>query len=129
MPLALARRSALVREMLGGDEEGEIPLPCVSAETLDRLLAVLAGAPEDLRLERPLPAGALACMAPLQGLGTGELFAVYRAANYLEINDLIELCAARIAALVRGKQPHEMAALLGCDVDEDKVAREELWLD
>lgn len=55
------------------------------------------------------------------------------AANYLDINNLLELCCAKIALLLKGKSKEEMRSLINLDNDfsiteEKEIKREHEWV-
>lgn len=55
------------------------------------------------------------------------------AANYLDINDLLELCCAKIASILKGKSKEEMRSLINLENDfsvseEKEIKREHEWV-
>ena len=100
-------------------EAEEIPLPNVSTLILDEVIAFMEmNAQEEMRvLPRPLPSSGLeGCVQEcflsfVNRLSWEVLFEVVLAANYLEVDGLLNLTCAKIATVVKGKSPEELNEL------------------
>ena len=131
------------------DAAFDIPLPDISVDTMDRVVEYLEKHQHDkpgatAELERPL-------RAPLRELvdawdwnfvaalkdthGSAKLFAVLKAAVFLVISPLRDLCCAAVADMVRDRPEAELLAMFGVDpavgfdaADEEAIVRDFPWL-
>jgi S-phase kinase-associated protein 1 len=117
--------SVLLKTVLEGvDEQGvEIPLPNVSHAVLEKLLDFMRHYKTDQMkpIEKPLPMNKEfvdvvgewyhAFIEAFEGIDT--LYELIKAADYMDIPPVHELACARIAHLIRGKEPNEIRKILG----------------
>jgi S-phase kinase-associated protein 1 len=138
--------STIIQNMVDEDEdEIEIPLPLVTHAQLQHIVRFLT-----MHAEQPCgqPSKPLAS-ANLRENGVQPMFAswveslpvtqngsgvvgVLGAAHYLDIDPLVKLLAARLAASIRGLTPEEIRNLLGLQDDltpaeKSRHARENQW--
>jgi S-phase kinase-associated protein 1 len=129
-----------------GDEEQEeaedmlIPLPNVALRELERVVAFCehhsAEAPRPI--PKPLPDGNLASyvsewdFAFIDLQTNQEIFDLIMAAHYMDIQPLMELGAAKIASMIRGKTAEEIRELFNIENDftpeeEARIREENRW--
>lgn len=113
-----AVRSNLIKNMLeDASPDEEIPLPNISAPILTCVLEYLnhyadpATTPGEI--EKPLKTANLAELVPQWDFafvdkGHEVLFELILAANYLDVKGLLDLAAAKVASMIKGKTPEEI---------------------
>ncbi len=119
------RLSELCRTIMEGKEEEElveIPLPNVEKSILDKIIEFgkhYRSHPMD-KIPKPLPlvpfseivdpwyASFITQFEVIEGL-----YPLLKAVNYMDVPPLQELACARIASLIRGKEPDEIRKILG----------------
>lgn len=134
----VARLSVTVQNLLDDTADVEaaqptVPLPNVDSGALARVVEYAAhhagegagaGADEDAMRAWD--------DAFVRGLSRPELFDLVLAANYLNMDGLLDLTCGAIAELIKGKSPEEIRELLGVANDftpeeEEQVRRENQW--
>lgn len=101
------------------DEDDAIPLPCVSSASLMKIIdfCVMYKKAPMPPIERPLPddtplavlVGGYADL--VEDLSFVELCELMSAADYLEVNPLVELVAAKIASIAQKSSPEQLLAM------------------
>jgi S-phase kinase-associated protein 1 len=125
MPIRAASMSNILANMIGEDPEEEIPLPNVDARTMAVVVEFCTHALADppTSLPTPLPGNRLEGLVQpwyvqfLAKFDSQQLAAVTRAANYLDIPSLLELCCAKIATFLRARTPDEVREAFGIQLD------------
>jgi S-phase kinase-associated protein 1 len=147
---AAAKQSALLNGMLEDTSEGEetvVPVPNVNAATLKYVIQYLEyhkDAKADT-IDKPLKGDLKEIISQwdkdfLYGdliKGGDEkqhdiLVDVVMAANFLDIKDLLDLCCAAIANMIKGKTPEQLKELFQIERDftpeeEAKIREENRW--
>lgn len=145
-----AEMSGLVRSLLqelGDADDTLIPLPCLKQNLLKYVVDYLeyhAQYPPN-PIERPLrrPIEEVICEWDYEFLFTdlvkdGDendhklLVEMIMAANYLEVQPLVDLCSACMASIIKGKQPDQLRDLFNIENDltpdeEEKIQEQLLW--
>ena len=124
--------SELIRTMIDEDEEEnnmiEIPLPNVSASIMKNILTFTRQYTKEpmAKIPRPLPSIDLGQVVDswyvdyIESIDKEQpLHDLIKAADYLDIEPLIDLACARVAVLIRDKEPAEIKKVLGISVKED----------
>ena len=118
LPREAALRSNLIKNMLeDANPDEEIPLPNISAPILTFVLEYLdhyadqATTPPEI--EKPLKTANLVELVPQWDFafvdkGHEVLFELILAANYLDVKGLLDLAAAKVASMIKGKSPDEI---------------------
>ena len=144
--------SELVTEILVDAEKDaafDIPLPEITAGTMERIVEYLEKHQHDKpgavrELDRPLrqPLQEVAdawdwnyVSGLMDGHGSAKLFQVLKAAVFLVVAPLRDLCCAGVASLVRDKNEAEVMAMFGLDpaagfdpAEEEALVRDFPWL-
>lgn len=119
--------SVLIRTIMEGVDENadvEIPLPNVDGFMLERIIEYTRHHMDDpmKTIDRPLPNLEFnMIISPwyhdfiTSFEGMEGLYALIKAANYMDIPPLQDLACARVAYLIRGKEPDEIRKILGLD--------------
>lgn len=125
VPRHIAEQSKLIKGMLADDDDEdemiEIPLPLVSAHTLEKVVEFYTYHTENnpmMKIAKPLKSNDLvelvgAWDAQFIDVGLNELFAIITVANYLELPELLDLSCAKLASLIRGKTPEQIGLEFG----------------
>lgn len=144
--LEAAKMSLLFRDILGDSEgkENIIPVPDTSSETLELVLEYMehyVNRPVKT-LERPLkhPIENLVDKWDLEFLhnklhidkGHASLFEVMQAANFLNINGLLDLTCGCVANMIRGKNAEQIREMFKIENDftpgeEERIRTENGW--
>jgi S-phase kinase-associated protein 1 len=126
--------SELIRTMVYEDEADdteetiEIPLPNVSAPILHNILTFTRHYTKEpmAKIPRPLPSIDLGHVIDswyveyIESIDKEQpLHDLIKAADYLDIEPLIDLACARVAVLIRDKEPTEIKKVLGITTKED----------
>ena len=128
----LSRKAAMmseVVEMVAGERKEnsvDVPLENVPSEVLSRIVEYLkhhngkAGAEGD------------AFDAKFVEMPHEHLFSVIAASNYMSIEPLLDLTAARVASLIAGKTPQQIRDEFGIENDftpeeEEEIKKENAW--
>lgn len=124
----ILKESNLIRTLLEGciEEDTEIPLPNVDHEILVEIVNYLHHYQIDPMkpLERPLPMKDFSeIVSPWYYAfinsfeGIGHLYELIKATDYMDIPCIHELACARVASLIRNKEPDEIRRILGIGQD------------
>lgn len=128
---AAARVSGQLREMIeSGSAEGVVPLPNIAAATLERVVQYLNkhAEPAANRRNKALRSAAEKELKKwnaefVDGLGTDDaFFDLIVAADYLEIDELLDEGCKKIARVMKGKTPEQIRAIF--DIPDDFTPQE-----
>ena len=145
-----AKMSGLIKDMLEDQGEGEeaiIPVPNVSGRTLKYVLEYVEHHHNNRAdaIEKPLKGKIEEVITEWDKafLFTDlvknhdekqheTLIDVIMAANFLNIKDLLDLCCACVASMIKGKTPEQIRALFNIENDftpeeEEKIREENRW--
>lgn len=130
MPICVVRHSTLISTMLedDGGEDGEvaeIPLPYVKAAVMTRVAEFLQLYEDEPfpEIPKPLPSTNMADAVPakyaafVDGLSPEMQFELILAANYMDVQPLLELLCAKVASTVKGKTPEQIRTQFGLQDD------------
>ena len=132
--------SQLVKTMVEGDsDEKEIPLPNVKSAVLSKVVAYMqhhAGNPAK-EIEKPLKSANMSEVvsewdAKFVDIDQELLFELILAANYMDIKPLLDLTCAKVASMIKGKNPEQIRKTFGIENDftpeeEEAVRAENKW--
>jgi S-phase kinase-associated protein 1 len=112
----IAVQSELVQTMAEGDrEENDIPLPNVKSSVLRKVIEYLRYHVDNPArdIEKPLKSANMheivsAWDADFVDVDQEVLFELILAANYMNINPLLDLCCAKVASMIKGKTPENI---------------------
>ena len=127
-----AERSHLLRGLLADYEDNkEIPLPDVKYNILKKVVEYLTyyKDKEPAQIPKPLPSANLIEFTNewdvnfINSIELDGVFDLINAANYMDINSLLDLACAKIASLMKGKSAQEIRAMFNieCDLSEDEL--------
>ena len=127
-----AERSHLLRGLLADYEDNkEIPLPDVKYNILKKVVEYLTyyKDKEPAQIPKPLPSANLIEFTNewdvnfINSIELDGVFDLINAANYMDINSLLDLACAKIASLMKGKSAQEIRAMFNieCDLTEDEL--------
>ena len=127
-----AERSHLLKGLLADHEESkEIPLPDVKYNILKKVVEYLTyyKDKEPAQIPKPLPSANLNEFTNewdvnfINSIELDGVFDLINAANYMDINSLLDLACAKIASLMKGKSAQEIRAMFNieCDLSEDEL--------
>ena len=127
-----AERSHLLRGLLADYEDNkEIPLPDVKYNILKKVVEYLTyyKDKEPAQIPKPLPSANLIEFTNewdvnfINSIELDGIFDLINAANYMDINSLLDLACAKIASLMKGKSAQEIRAMFNieCDLTEDEL--------
>ena len=127
-----AERSHLLRGLLADYEDNkEIPLPDVKYNILKKVVEYLTyyKDKEPAQIPKPLPSVNLNEFTNewdvnfINSIELDGVFDLINAANYMDINSLLDLACAKIASLMKGKSAQEIRAMFNieCDLSEDEL--------
>ena len=127
----VASMSRFCKDMVEHEDAGDqenllIPLPEVKADVLEKIINYMEYHYKEpsAKIERPLKPNTslqdIICdwdQEFLDCLDTSSLFNVMKGANYMDIQDLLDLTCAKVASLLEGKTPEKMREFLGLEED------------
>jgi S-phase kinase-associated protein 1 len=127
-----AESSHLLRGLLADYEDSkEIPLPDVKYNILKKVVEYLTyyKDKEPAQIPKPLPSANLNEFTNewdvnfINSIELDGIFDLINAANYMDINSLLDLACAKIASLMKGKSAQEIRAMFNieCDLTEDEL--------
>ena len=127
-----AERSHLLKGLLADYEESkEIPLPDIKYNILKKVVEYLTyyKDKEPAQIPKPLPSANLNEFTSewdvnfINSIELDGVFDLINAANYMDINSLLDLACAKIASLMKGKSAQEIRAMFNieCDLSEDEL--------
>ena len=127
-----AERSHLLRGLLADYEDNkEIPLPDVKYNILKKVVEYLTyyKDKEPAQIPKPLPSANLNEFTNewdvnfINSIELDGVFDLINAANYMDINSLLDLACAKIASLMKGKSAQEIRAMFNieCDLSEEEL--------
>ena len=109
------------------DDDSEIPLPNVDSKNFEKILEFLNYCKiEPLKeIEKPLRSNNLKDIvgewyANFIDIEEEFLFSIIMAANYLDIETLVNLGCAKVASMIKGKSPEEIRKIFDIDDSSDK---------
>lgn len=140
-----AKMSNLVSTMIFENEDElldqEVPLPNVNMKTLEKVLQFCNYHIENPMPEIPKPITSSdlktivgsAYGTFIQSFQQEELFEIINAANFMDIQSLLDLACAQVATQIRGKTPEEIRATFNIENDftpeeEEQIRQENSWL-
>ena len=133
--------STMIFENEDVDELDDVPLPNVNTETLKKVLQFC-----NYHIENPMPeipkpitSSDLQTIVGssygtfIQSFQQEELFEIINAANFMDIQSLLDLACAQVATQIRGKTPEEIRATFNIENDftpeeEEQIRQENSWL-
>lgn len=116
--------SVLVKTILENDENADsVPIPGVKGETLGKVVQYMKHheGTEPPQCQKPLRSAVMKEVCEdewdatyIDGVSEDvkDLYSIILAANYMDINGLLNLCAAKVASLVKNKSPEEIEQIL-----------------
>lgn len=113
----ILRQSKVLEPMLDGNSEQSIPLPFVTSKALANIIAFCQYHHENgpmKAIEKPLTNTDLKEVvsewdgAFIQSFSQEDLFELLLAANYIDLQPLLHLASAQVAALIKDKTPEEI---------------------
>jgi len=140
VPREVAMQSELVKTMWEGDkDETEIPLPNVKPQILKKVIEYMSyhnSNPAD-EIEKPLKSANMREVvsewdATFVEIEQETLFELILAANYMDIKSLLDLTCAKVASMIKGKNPEEIRQKFNITNDftpeeEEAVRAENKW--
>lgn len=140
----VALQSALVKTMLDEDEEEptqEIPLPNVSSKALVKIIEFCQYHHENgpmKEIEKPLTNTDLKVVVSewdgtfIQSFEQEDLFELILAANFIDLQPLLDLACAQVATQIKGKTPEEIRQTFNIENDftpeeEEQIREENKW--
>ena len=139
IPEKVAKMSTLITSMIDDAPDEPVPLPNVKKDILLKAVEFCEHHLEDPlpEIEKPLKTNKLADVVPdfygkFVEIDVEVLYQLILAANYLDVKDLLELCCAQVAALMRGKTIEEIRELFHIENDftpeeEAQIKEENRW--
>jgi len=136
----VAIMSELIKTMIEGDkEEKEIPLPNVKSSVLQKVIEYMKyhcdNAPKPI--EKPLKSANMAEVvsqwdADFVDVEQELLFELILAANYMDVKPLLDLTCAKVASMIKGKNPEQIRKTFNIVNDftpeeEEAVRAENKW--
>ena len=141
--IKIAKMSELVKDMVDDDYDDtkiqEIPLPNVKAHVLRKVIEFSEHYQSDplSTIEKPLKSSNIKenvseWYAEFINLDQEVIFELILAANYMDIEPLLDLSCAKIACMMRGKSPEEIRQTFNIVNDftpeeESQVREENKW--
>jgi S-phase kinase-associated protein 1 len=131
--------SELVKTMVEGGDETDIPLPNVKAEILKKVIEYMVYHTDNLpkEIEKPLKSSVMTevvCKWDAQFVEVDQeiLFELILAANYMDIKPLLDLTCAKVASMIKGKTPEQIRKTFNIKNDflpaeEEAVRAENKW--
>ena len=137
-PANVASKSVLVSTMMEMGQE--IPLPNVDHATLAKIvqfMQLLADGNTPTTIPRPLQhvefeSNVQPWEADFIDVDDTMLFAILHAANYMDVDPLIELASAKLASFIKGRSPDEIRRRFGVvndfsPAEEERLREEHRW--
>ena len=127
-----AERSQLLKDLLVNNKDNkEILLPDIKYNILKKVVEYLTyyKDKEPAQIPKPLPSANLIEFTNewdvnfINSIELDGIFDLINAANYMDINSLLDLACAKIASLMKGKSAQEIRAMFNieCDLTEDEL--------
>jgi S-phase kinase-associated protein 1 len=119
----------------GNEDDGvEVPLPNVSGEILEQVVQFLQYIKENPldKIDKPLKSSNMSenvndpWYAKFTDKDQSIIFELILAANYLDIQPLLDLCCAKVASLIKGKTPEQIRRTF--NIENDFTPEEEAQL-
>ena len=120
--------------MLEGSDELEVPLIQVASKELAKIVEFMHMYKESplAEIKKPLPSNEMSknvgesYAAFVDSLAQSDLFSLINAANFMQVQPLLELCCCKIASYLVGKKREQIPQLFGLPADtpftdEDKA--------
>ena len=140
-----AKMSNLVLTMISENDDDEqiddVPIPNVNTETLEKVLQFCNYHIENhmTQIPKPITSSDLQTIVGsaygtfIQGFNQEQLFEIIDAANFMDIQSLLDLACAQVATQIRGKTPEEIRATFNIENDftpeeEEQIRQENSWL-
>ncbi|WOK98689.1 hypothetical protein Cni_G07401 [Canna indica] len=126
---SLSQTISYIIEDCGHQETISVPLPHVDSLTFGKVLTYMTKHAS----KAPINENNLkAWDAEYMEIDRDTLYNLLLASNYMEIKDLVHLCAAKVADMIRGKQPEEIREIFNIKNDftpeeEEEVRKEYAW--
>lgn len=133
-------QSVLVKTMLDGEcDADKIPLPNVKFDMLVKVVEFLTHTATTTldEIEKPIKSSDMkeivsAWQADFIDLSRAEIFDVILAANYMDIQPLLDLACAKVASMLRGKTPEQIRVDFDIVNDftpeeEERIREENKW--
>ena len=150
MPVKVAKMSKTLDNMIGdctGDQTSEIPFAeeACCKPTMEK---IIEWGKYHLNHPKPPPTAEEKKTKPFRddkvvieidpwdktfmGTNVEEIVRIMTASNYLEIEDLTQLCAKTLALMIKGKTPQQIRDMFGIENDftpeeEEQIRRENAW--
>ena len=135
----VATMSELVKTMADGDSDTDIPLPNVKGQILKKVIDYMQyhheNPPKDI--EKPLKSATMNEVvskwdAQFVEVPQETLFELILAANYMDIKPLLDLTCAKVASMIKGKNPEQIRQTFNIKNDftpaeEEAVRAENKW--
>ncbi len=137
VPENVAKMSNIIANMVGEDPDDDeaIPLPNVHSSIMSKVLEFCKHYQEEepmKEIPRPLPDNNLATVVSpwyanfINSIDNDTLAELTKAANYLDIPSLLDLCCARVATYIKQRTPAEMRELFGIRLNLTAKQEDEL---
>lgn len=133
VPTEILRISSMLSIMLGNDNEDEeeegatLPLPNVDSNCTGKIIEFMKYYHENKMddIEKPLKSSNLneiiqPWYADFIDVEEELLFSLINAANYMDIQPLLNLGCAKVASLIKNKTPEEIREIFNVDDNNDK---------
>lgn len=107
----ILERSSLLREIIEGEGEEEIPLLSIDSKTMVRILILLRLPGFESTPKERVPLGKTLSPSQInffQRIPPPELVPLINSVNYLGMDDFINLCQVFIREMILGKTPEEV---------------------
>ena len=138
------RMSDLVSAAIGANDEDdeddedaempEIPIPACDAENMKLIVRFMQHHENDpmKKIEKPIKSNDIAQMVGewdvqfMRSLTLDQIQDLVNAADYMDVEDLVDLCVCTMTAMIKGKDPDEVETLFGIKVKLDDEQRKQL---
>jgi len=143
VPLKVAKMSSLVKTMCDDEAEAgdvqEFPMSNVSTEILSKVIEYMKRMDSDPmpEIEKPLRSNDITQICPewysnFVKVDQEVLFELILAANYMELNTLLDLTCASVTCMIKGHTPEEIRETFKLTVDftpeeEQQIRLENKW--
>jgi len=140
VPKKVALMSELIKTMVEGDKDStDIPLPNVKSNVLTKVIDYLKYHVDNPAkvIEKPLKSANMAEVvsqwdADFVDVDQELLFELILAANYMDIKPLLDLTCAKVASMIKGKNPEQIRKTFNIVNDftpeeEEAVRAENKW--
>lgn len=133
-PAEIQNYSQFIKDMIEDTgEEGEIELNTIKTETLEKIKVWLIHRMElsqPVDKEYDLPEWEENFLKPDQA----ELLEIVLAADYLRIQELVDITCKKVAGMIKGKSPAEVRDILKIEkdlteVEEEQIRKENEWIE